>query len=88
MSTSEIPLRYNFPPDVAALVRNLMAERGYASEDDLLRGALTQLAEFQDEADDWPAIKEALDELEQGVQGLPVDEAFAQLRQRHNLPPE
>jgi Arc/MetJ-type ribon-helix-helix transcriptional regulator len=70
-------MTYPFPPDVVALVQQQMATGRFASEDELLREALQALL---DADDDYTAIQEALDELEQGDEGLPIDEAFEQIK--------
>jgi putative addiction module CopG family antidote len=71
---------YAFPPDVDQLVRSRMATGNYRSEDELLRCALEALAEQED---DLQAIQEALAELEADDPGLPLEEAFREVRQRY-----
>lgn len=81
MSTPETASKYRFPEDVAASLHRLMSDHGFTSEDDVLRIALERMLEDESAIDDdWPAIKEALDELDAGKTGLPVKEAFAELR--------
>lgn len=70
---------YLFPPDVDQLVRIRMATGNYQSEDDLLRHALGALAEQEEDA---AAVEEALAELAAGDPGLPLAEAFREIRQR------
>ena len=53
------------------------------AEDDVLRDALQALAE---EKEDLEAIQEAIRELEAGVPGPPIDEAFARIRAKHQIP--
>lgn len=65
---------YHFPPDVEKLVREQMAIRGYASEDELLRDALEVLGQFactRDEAEEEfrqtvAAVKEGVADAEAG----------------------
>lgn len=71
---------YPFPPDVKALVEQRMASGKYASEDDLLRVALSGLA--LDEVD-LAAVKAAIDGIEAGGAGVSLDEAFATVRRKH-----
>jgi Arc/MetJ-type ribon-helix-helix transcriptional regulator len=74
-------MSYPFPPDVDELVRTQMALGGYASEDDVLREALTALAERREVLDD---IRAGLAELEQGG-GRPLNQVDAELRQRYGI---
>jgi putative addiction module CopG family antidote len=76
---------YQFPPDVDQLVRKQMASGSYTTEDELLREALRALRE-QDE--DLLAVREALAEFEAGDAGVPLDEAFDDIRQRHAADPK
>lgn len=74
---------YSFPPDVQQQISDRLASGRYSSEDDVLRDALNALAyEEQDAA----AVKEALDALESGDNGVPLGEAFAQVRKTHGAP--
>jgi Arc/MetJ-type ribon-helix-helix transcriptional regulator len=67
-------MAYQFPPDVDRLVKEQMAARGYASEDDLLRDALDALAQFaysREEAEEEyrqtvAAVKEGVADMEAG----------------------
>jgi Arc/MetJ-type ribon-helix-helix transcriptional regulator len=69
-------------PIVEQLIRAQMATGRYASEEDLLVHALTSLAE--DEAE-LRAIEEGLASVDRGERGVPVAEAFADLRKRHGI---
>jgi len=69
--------------EVQELIAQHMASGEYADENQLLRVAPTSLAE-QD--NDWLAIKQALDEVEQGDDGRSLEETFAAIRIRHNIP--
>ena len=40
----------------------------------------------QAEQEDWAAVSEALDTLEQGEQGLSLEEAFEAVRRNHGIP--
>lgn len=68
-------MKYSFPPDVAELVQEQLASGRYGHEDEVLREALAAL---EAENEEWQAIREALDEIEAGDEGLPLDEAFAE----------
>lgn len=69
-------MSYPFPPDVAALVQQQMATGRFDSEDQVLREALERLAEDAIEDDgDLAAILEGLEEIDQGVPGIPLEEA-------------
>ncbi len=74
---------YQFPPDLDQLVRQQMALGNYQSEDELLRDALESLAA---EASDLAAVCDALSELDAGDEGLPLDDAFDQIRAQNGLP--
>lgn len=76
---------YQFPPDLEQLVRQQMALGNYATEDELLRDALESLAT---EASDLDAIREALSDLNAGDEGIPLDEAFEQIRAKHRVAPD
>lgn len=67
-------MSYTFSPDVSELIKEQMAVGGYASEDDLLRDALTMLRQFNFSRSDAEteyhqtveAIRESLDDLKAG----------------------
>lgn len=66
----------NLSPDVESLIRTMMSTGRYQSEDDLLLVALERLNdEAVDEDDDMQAILEGLNEIDQGVPGIPLEEA-------------
>ena len=71
-----------YPPLVEEVVRQKMASGRYESEEQLLLHALDLL---DDEEDDAQAIQEALDSLDRGEPGVPLDEAFQKLRQKYGL---
>ena len=73
---------YAFPPDLRAIVGEQMASGKYASEDELLRSALRALA---DEEQDLDAVRESLAEWRAGDEGVPLNEAFDAIRERHGL---
>jgi antitoxin ParD1/3/4 len=61
-------MAYQVPPDVEQWVRDRMAQRGYASEDDVLRDALRALDEVSDYQPDPKAIPiTSLDQLRREV---------------------
>ena len=72
-----------YPPRIEKLIRRKMASGRYESEEELLLLALKALDEQEDE--DLSAIKDGLDSLDRGEKGIPLDEAFRQLRSRHGL---
>lgn len=74
---------HQFPPDIAALIQAQMASGNFRSQDDLLRVALEHLA-AQDE--ELQAIDQSLDLLDAGDLGVPLDDAFANLRAKYNIP--
>ena len=74
---------YSFPPDIQQAVGARMASGQYTSEDDLLRDALRALEEQEE---DLAAVKEALAEWCAGDEGVPLDDAFASLHNKHRLP--
>jgi len=57
-----------------------MSSGKYASEDELLRVALQALSE---EEEDLAAVRESIDDWRAGDPGVPLDEAFAAIRSRH-----
>lgn len=66
-----------FSPEVEELIQRQMASGKYGSEDELMRQALSALAE---ENAELKVLEEALDAVEAGHPGVPLDEAFAALR--------
>jgi Arc/MetJ-type ribon-helix-helix transcriptional regulator len=76
---------YAFPPDVKRLVDSRMASGNYACEDELLRDALEA---FCTEADELEAIKAAVSEWQAGDSGLPLADAFDEVRRQFGTPTE
>ena len=74
-------MQYAFPPDLQKLVEGCLASGHYATEDEVLRDAFRALSE---EDEDLVAVREALAEWRAGDMGLPLTEAFEQVRQSHN----
>jgi Arc/MetJ-type ribon-helix-helix transcriptional regulator len=71
-----------FSPTVEQLIRDKMASGRYGSEEELLVEALQAL----DESDaDLKAIEEGLSSMDRGEEGVPLDEAFDRLRQKHQI---
>jgi Arc/MetJ-type ribon-helix-helix transcriptional regulator len=71
-----------FSPTVEQLIRDKMASGRYGSEEELLVEALQSL----DESDaDLKAIEEGLSSIDRGEEGVPLDEAFNRLRQKHQI---
>ena len=73
-------MRYSFPTDIDQQLRDRISTGRYQTEDDVLRAALTALVEADA---DLAAIEEAVDEWQCGDEGLPVDEAFEEIRTGH-----
>lgn len=73
---------FQLPPDVQRDVTDWVATGKYASEDDVLRAALRALS---DEQGDLEAVEEAIDEMKAGDAGMPVRQAFEELRSKHGI---
>ena len=71
-----------FSPDVEALIRQQMASGNFESPDQLFRVALEQLAVVDEDA---RSIQESIDLLDAGDAGVPLEEAFRRLREKHNV---
>jgi putative addiction module CopG family antidote len=67
---------------VQQLIQEKMASGKYRSEDELLRTAL-DLLDAEDE--ELQAIQDSLDDLDRGEEGIPLDEAFANLRAKYRI---
>ena len=65
------------PPDVQRAIDARLATGKYATPDDVLRDAFRAL---DSEDEDVSAIQQAIDAWQQGEEGLPLDEAFDQVR--------
>ncbi len=76
-------MAYQLPPDVEELVKRRLAAGNYKSEAEVLRDALEALR-LEDQ--ELRAIDEALDDVENGDQGVSLDEAFSSLREKFNIP--
>ncbi len=76
-------MAYKLPPDVEELVKRRLDSGDYKSEDEVLRDALEALR-LEDE--EVRAIEEALDDVDNGDQGVSLDEAFSSLRTKFNIP--
>ena len=76
-------MAYQLPPDVEELVKRRLAAGNYESEEEVLRDALEALR-LEDQ--ELQAIDEALDDVENGDQGVSLDEAFSSLREKFNIP--
>jgi Arc/MetJ-type ribon-helix-helix transcriptional regulator len=75
-------MSYPFPPDVQQLVNERMARGGYATEDDVLRDAFAALTWEEQELE---AVLQAVDALENGDEGIPLEVAFEQLQRKHGI---
>lgn len=77
-------------------INDLRAFRDFASARLMLGGETTldealDLWQVENEGDpprpdDVQAVREALDDMEAGDEGVPLEEAVAELRRKHNLP--
>ena len=76
-------MAYEFPPQVDELIKKQLAYGNYESRDEVLLAALKSL---EAEQEDWAAVSEALDTLEQGEQGLSLDEAPEAVRRNYGTP--
>jgi Arc/MetJ-type ribon-helix-helix transcriptional regulator len=76
---------YKFPASVSELIEKQLASGRYQSEDEVLEAALLRL---DDDSDDWPAVKEAIEALDAGDNGVSLDDAFQEVRRRHSLSSE
>ena len=76
-------MAYQFPPDVVQLIKERLDSGDYDSEDDVLRHALRALGE---EEQDLAAVKQAVDELNAGDEGIALDEAFDSIREKYQIP--
>ncbi|MFM7837882.1 MAG: type II toxin-antitoxin system ParD family antitoxin [Planctomycetaceae bacterium] len=74
--------RYKFPQVVRHLVQKQLASGQFATEDEVLLAALQTL---ETESEDWLAVREALDSLEAGDQGMSLQDAFDEVRKRHSI---
>ena len=73
---------YKFPASVSVLIEKQLSTGRYRTEDEVLEAALQRLDE---DLDDWPVIKVALDALESGENGLSLEDAFHEVRRRHSV---
>ena len=74
---------HQFPPDIEALIQAQLASGIYQSQDDLFRAALEHLAAQDEEV---RAIEQSIELLDAGDPGIPLDDAFASLREKHRFP--
>jgi hypothetical protein len=72
----------NVSSAVEKLIRDKMATGRYASEEELLIEAIQSL---DDANEDLRAIEEALEGFKRGERGVPLDEAFRRLREKHRI---
>jgi putative addiction module CopG family antidote len=68
------------PDDIRDMVRDQLATGEYRDESDVLRAALKALA---DQSEDLQALRTAIADWRAGDAGVPLDEAFDELRQRN-----
>jgi Arc/MetJ-type ribon-helix-helix transcriptional regulator len=79
-------MNYSFPNDVAQQVREFLATGQFADEDDVLRGALSALAQrtFDREESDLEAIRAGLEDVEAG-RYRPIEEVDLEIRKKFNF---
>jgi putative addiction module CopG family antidote len=70
-------MSYPFPPDLQKLLDARLASGHYSSDDDVLRDALRALNE---EDEDLVAVRQAIDEWRAGDPGIPLAQAFDEIR--------
>jgi antitoxin ParD1/3/4 len=78
-------MRQTLPPDLQGFVDRELATGRYQSAEEIVIAGLRLLQRDRQEA--LQGIREGLAESERG-EGIPLDEAFDQLRAKHNVPPE
>ena len=76
-------MTYQFPSDVEELVQKQLATGEYVSEDEVLLDALRTL---DAERQEWAAIQVGLASLEQGHEGVSLQDAFDAVRAKYNVP--
>ncbi|HQU45685.1 MAG TPA: type II toxin-antitoxin system ParD family antitoxin [Pirellulales bacterium] len=74
-------MAYDVPPDVQQDLSLWVASGKYASEDEVLRDALRALADEED----LNAVRAAIAEVQAGDAGVPLQQAFDELRSRHGV---
>ncbi len=72
------------PEDLQQFVDHELASGRYCSTDELVIAGLRLLQRDRHEAVE--AVKEGLAEMQRG-EGIPLDEAFDEIRKRHNISP-
>lgn len=75
-----LPMPYQLSPAIERLVRERMATGHYASEEEVLLEALQSLDDSDSES---RAIERGLQSVDNGEDGVSVDEAFARLREKY-----
>ena len=73
---------HEFSPVVEELIQVNMASGKYASEDELILEALQSLAAAEEEV---RAIREGLESVDRGEDGVSIEEAFAEIRTKYHL---
>ncbi|OHB75984.1 MAG: hypothetical protein A2W31_01350 [Planctomycetes bacterium RBG_16_64_10] len=74
-------MAYAFPPDLDRLIKAQMAAGNYVTEEELLRDAVSALAERQAVIAD---IRQGLDDLQAG-RGRSLSEIDAEFRKKYNI---
>ena len=78
------PMSYSLPPDLTSLVQQKVATGSYASEEDVLRAALSALDEHEETV---AAIEQGYADFQAGDY-QPLEDSDQEFRQRNNIPPQ
>ncbi len=80
-------LSASIPPDLQPFVTESLASGRYKSGQELLCDALRLLAdhEAEDEAQELAILQEAIDEMDSGVPGKPLQQVVAEMSEKYGL---
>ncbi len=78
-------MAYALPSDIEQIVKQKVASGKYRDVDAVLRAAFAALSEAES---DLEAIQEAIGKWKAGDEGLPVEDAFAEICAMHHGPPQ
>jgi len=77
---------YSLSPGLQKRVEDLIASGRYDNEEQVLVDALDNLEAWEEDLGDWPAIKEALDGIEDGTnKPMTLEHAIADIKREHGL---
>ncbi len=80
-------MAFEFSSEVQELIARHMATGQYSSENELLAAALDSMEIDDVDEEEVAAIRAGLDAIERGEPSVPLEEAFAELRQRNGIAP-